>query len=41
MFDHAPPQTPGAIGRTGVIDVPGGVHDVIGRRFVIGAEYKF
>jgi outer membrane receptor protein involved in Fe transport len=40
MFDHAPPQTPGAIGRTGVIDVPGGVHDVIGRRFVIGAEYR-
>jgi len=40
MFDHDPPQTPGTIGRTGVIDVPGGVHDVIGRRFVIGAEYR-
>jgi outer membrane receptor protein involved in Fe transport len=41
LFDHAPPQTPGAIGRTGVIDVPGAVHDVIGRRFVVGAEYRF
>ncbi len=41
LFDHAPPQTPGAIGRTGILDLPGGVHDVIGRRFVIGAEYRF
>ena len=41
LFDHAPPQQPIAIGRTGVADVPGGLHDVIGRRFVLGAEYKF
>lgn len=41
LFDHAPPQAPPAIGRTGVLDLPGGLHDVIGRRFVLGAEYRF
>jgi outer membrane receptor protein involved in Fe transport len=41
LFDHAPPQTPGAIGRTGIADLPGSLHDVIGRRFVLGAEYRF
>jgi len=41
LFDHAPPQTPGAIGRTGIADLPGGLHDVLGRRYVVGAEYRF
>ncbi len=41
MFDRAPPQTPQAIGRTGVLDLGSTVHDVIGRRYVLGAEYTF
>ncbi|MEJ0039199.1 MAG: TonB-dependent receptor [Gammaproteobacteria bacterium] len=41
LFDRAPPQAPGAIGRTGILDLGGGVHDILGRRFVLGAEYKF
>ncbi len=42
LLDHAPPQTPGAIGRTGIGDNPGGaIHDQLGRRFTVGVEYKF
>jgi outer membrane receptor protein involved in Fe transport len=41
LLDRGPPQAPGAIGRTGVLDLGGGVHDVLGRRYVLGAEYKF
>jgi iron complex outermembrane receptor protein len=41
LFDRAPPQAPNAIGRTGVLDLPTTIHDVIGRRYVIGAEYAF
>jgi len=42
LLDHAPPQTPGAIGRTGILDQPGGaIHDQIGRRYTVGVEYKF
>jgi iron complex outermembrane recepter protein len=40
-FDRAPPQAPPAIGRTGVLDLPTAIHDVIGRRFTLGVEYKF
>jgi outer membrane receptor protein involved in Fe transport len=41
LLDRAPPQAPGAIGRTGILDLNGGVHDVLGRRYVVGVEYKF
>lgn len=42
LLDHAPPQLYPAIGRTGVLDNPGGaVHDQIGRRYTVGVEYKF
>ena len=40
-LDRAPPQAPGAIGRTGILDLGGAVHDVLGRRYVVGVEYKF
>jgi iron complex outermembrane receptor protein len=42
VLDHAPPQTPGAIGRTGIADTAGGaIHDQLGRRYTVGVEYKF
>jgi outer membrane receptor protein involved in Fe transport len=41
LLDRAPPQAPPAIGRTGILDLNGGVHDVLGRRYVLGVEYKF
>jgi outer membrane receptor protein involved in Fe transport len=40
-FDRAPPQAPGAIGRTGVLDLPTTIHDLVGRRYVVGLDYKF
>ncbi len=41
LLDRGPPQTPGAIGRTGVFEFASGLHDSSGRRYVLGAEYKF
>lgn len=40
LFDRGPPQTAAAIGRTGILDLFS-IHDVIGRRYVVGVEYKF
>ena len=41
LLDRGPPQTPQAIGRTGVFEFGSGLHDSIGRRYVLGAEYSF
>ncbi|HXR53229.1 MAG TPA: TonB-dependent receptor, partial [Steroidobacteraceae bacterium] len=41
LLDRAPPQMPGSIGRTGVLDAFTSLHDVVGRRYTVGVEYKF
>ena len=41
LLDHAPPMSPAAIGRTGPSEVNALIHDVVGRRFVVGVNYKF
>ena len=41
LLDRAPPQLPGSIGRTGVLDAFTSLHDVVGRRYTVGVEYKF
>jgi outer membrane receptor protein involved in Fe transport len=41
LFDRAPPQMPGSIGRTGVLDGFTSLHDTVGRRYTVGVEYKF
>jgi iron complex outermembrane recepter protein len=41
LLDRAPPQSPGAIGRTGPNEVNALIHDVVGRRYVVGLNYQF
>ena len=40
LFDRAPPNSPAAIGRTGTFELTPLIHDVIGRRYVVGFNYK-
>jgi outer membrane receptor protein involved in Fe transport len=41
LFDRAPPSDPAAFGRTGSSEVNPIIHDQVGRRYVIGVNYKF
>lgn len=41
LLDRAPPSDPSAIGRTGASELNTLIHDQIGRRFVVGFNYKF
>ena len=41
LLDHQPASTPTAIGRTGPSEYNSGLYDVIGRRYVVGLNYKF
>jgi outer membrane receptor protein involved in Fe transport len=41
LFDRWPPSDPSAIGRTGSIELNNLIHDQIGRRYVVGFNYKF
>jgi outer membrane receptor protein involved in Fe transport len=40
FFDRAPPQSPGTIGRTGILDLGASIADLLGRRYVLGVEYR-
>lgn len=41
LLDHQPASAPTAIGRTGPSEYNSALHDVIGRRYVVGLNYKF
>lgn len=41
VFDRWAPSDPAAIGRTGASEVNAAIHDQIGRRYVMGVNYKF
>ena len=41
VFHRAPPLAPGVIGRTGITEFNTSLHDQIGRRFVVGLNYRF
>jgi len=41
VFDRAPPLAPNVIGRAGTQEFNAAIHDVIGRRYVVGFTYQF
>jgi outer membrane receptor protein involved in Fe transport len=41
VLDRAPPETPGAFGRTGAGGLNYELYDILGRRYTIGLRYKF
>jgi outer membrane receptor protein involved in Fe transport len=41
VFDRAPPLAPNVIGRAGTQEFNSGIHDVVGRRYVVGLNYEF
>ena len=41
LLDHAPASAPTAIGRTGPSEFNSALHDIVGRRYVVGLNYKF
>lgn len=41
LLDRAPPMAPSAIGRTGPTETNIGLYDMIGRRYVLGVNYRF
>jgi outer membrane receptor protein involved in Fe transport len=41
LLDRAPVSTPDIIGRTGTTEFTGGLYDQVGRRFVLGLNYRF
>jgi outer membrane receptor protein involved in Fe transport len=41
VFDRAPVLTPDVIGRAGTVEFNTSIYDVVGRRFVLGFNYKF
>jgi iron complex outermembrane recepter protein len=41
LFDREPPLAPNVIGRAGTSEFNSFVHDVVGRRYVLGLNYKF
>ena len=41
LFDRAPVLAPGIIGRAGTTEFNTSIYDVVGRRFVLGFNYKF
>lgn len=41
LFDRAPVLTPDVVGRAGTVEFNTSVYDVVGRRFVLGFNYKF
>jgi hypothetical protein len=40
-LDRAPASAPTAIGRTGPSEYNSALHDIVGRRYVVGLNYKF
>jgi outer membrane receptor protein involved in Fe transport len=41
LFDRWPPLAPGVMGRTGVTEFNSALHDVVGRRYTLGVNYRF
>jgi outer membrane receptor protein involved in Fe transport len=41
LFDRAPVLAPGIIGRAGTTEFNTSIHDVVGRRYVVGFNYHF
>ena len=41
LFDRAPVLAPGIIGRAGTTEFNTSIHDVVGRRYVVGFNYRF
>jgi outer membrane receptor protein involved in Fe transport len=41
LFDREPPLAPNVIGRAGTTEFNTSVHDVLGRRYAIGLNYRF
>jgi len=41
VFDRAPPPAPGVIGRAGTTEFNAALHDVLGRRYALGLNYRF
>jgi outer membrane receptor protein involved in Fe transport len=41
VFDRAPVLTPDVIGRAGTTEFNTSIYDVVGRRFILGFNYKF
>jgi outer membrane receptor protein involved in Fe transport len=41
VFDRAPVLTPDVLGRAGTVPFNTSIYDVVGRRFVLGFNYKF
>ncbi len=41
LLDRAPVLAPGIIGRAGTTEFNNSIHDLIGRRFVLGMNYRF
>ncbi|MEP7313825.1 MAG: TonB-dependent receptor, partial [Pseudomonadota bacterium] len=41
LFDRWPPLAPGVMGRTGTTEFNSALHDVVGRRYALGVNYRF